>query len=97
MSSATKERASERESECPRDSGEQNTHGKRLEFTMHIHVAQFSSACEIAVGHANSTDKWKRPLGARKTLLIETNSHAVKRLKSESAAGGWGIPPDPHN
>jgi hypothetical protein len=41
--------------------------------------------------------KWKRPLGARKTLLIETNSHAVKRLKSESAAGGWGIPPDPHN
>jgi hypothetical protein len=38
--------------------------------------------------------KWKRPLGARKTFLIETNSHAVKRLKSESVAGGWGIPPE---
>jgi hypothetical protein len=41
-------------------------------------------------------NEWKRPLGAQKTLLIETNRHAVKRLKSESAAGGWGIPPDPH-
>jgi hypothetical protein len=29
----------------------------------------------------------EEPSGARKTLLIETNSHAVKRLKSESAAG----------
>ena len=29
--------------------------------------------------------------------VTEENSHAAKRLKSESAAGGWGIPPDPHN
>ena len=34
-------------------------------------------------------EKCKGPwgtLGVRKTLLIETNSHAE----------GWGIPPDPH-
>ena len=31
----------------------------------------------------------KRPIGARKTLLIEANSHAVKKLEIESAAGVW--------
>ena len=35
------------------------------------------------------------PLGARKTLLIETNSHAVKRLKSEVPPSAGGFPQTP--
>ena len=38
-----------------------------------------------------STNKWKRPLGARKTLLIETNSPRYKGRRGDKLGDGGGV------